>query len=108
MKIAVNNQTGFGQTFYLRDTTDDTKMVFGGADNKWNITKAGQYDVEADVKNLTISIKEHTSTGINNMETTATATAEYFTLSGVRLSAPAKGICVKRLGNRVVKTINRK
>ena len=108
MKIAVNNQTGFGQTFYLRDTTDDTKMVFGGDDNKWNIAKAGQYDVEADVKNLTISIKEHTSTGINNMETTATATAEYFTLSGVRLSAPAKGICVKRMGNKVIKTINKK
>ena len=108
MKIAVNKYTGFGQTFYLKDAADETKMVFGGADNKWNIAKAGQYDVEADVKNLTISIKEHTSTGINNMETTATATAEYFTLSGVRLSAPAKGICVKRLGNKVVKTINRK
>ena len=108
MKIAVNKYTGFGQTFYLRDAADKTKMVFGGEDNKWNIAKAGQYDVEADVKNLTISIKEHTSTGINNMETTATATAEYFTLSGVRLSAPAKGICIKRQGNRVVKTINRK
>ena len=108
MKIAVNKHTGYGQTFYLRDAADETKMVFGGDDNKWNIAKAGQYDVEADVKNLTISIKEHTSTGINNMETTATATAEYFTLSGVRLSAPAKGICVKRLGNKVVKTINRK
>ena len=42
MKIAVNNQTGYGQTFYLRDTTDETKMVFGGDDNKWNITKAGE------------------------------------------------------------------
>lgn len=108
MKIAVNKHTNYGQTFYLRDAADKTKMVFGGDDNKWNIAKAGQYDVEADVKNLTISIKEHTSTGINNMETTATATAEYFTLSGVRLSAPAKGICVKRLGNKVMKTINRK
>ena len=108
MKIAVNKHTGYGQTFYLRDAADETKMVFGGDDNKWNIAKAGQYDVEADVKNLTISIKEHTQTGINNMETTATATAEYFTLSGVRLSAPAKGICIKRQGNRVVKTINRK
>ena len=108
MKIAVNKYTGYDQTFYQRDAADDTKMTFGGDDNKWNISKAGQYDVEADVKNLTISIKEHTSTGINNMETTATATAEYFTLSGVRLSAPAKGICVKRMGNRVVKTINRK
>ena len=107
MKIAVNKHTGYGQTFYLRDAADDAKMVFGGDDNKWNIAKAGQYDVEADVKNLTISIKEHTQTGINNMETTATATAEYFTLSGVRLSAPAKGICVKRLGNKVMKTINK-
>ncbi len=68
MKIAVNKYTGFDQTFYLRDAADKTKMVFGGDDNKWNIAKAGQYDVEADVKNLTISIKEHTSTGINNME----------------------------------------
>ena len=108
MKIAVNKYTGYNQTFYQSDAADKTKMVFGGADNKWNIAKAGQYDVEADVKNLTISFKEHTSTGINNMETTATATAEYFTLSGVRLSAPAKCICVKRQGNRVVKTINRK
>lgn len=108
MKIAVNKYTGYGQTFYQRDAADDTKMTFGGDDNKWNISKAGQYDVEADVKNLTISIKEHTSTGINNMETTATATAEYFTLSGVRLSAPAKGICVKRMGNKVIKTINKK
>ena len=107
MKIAVNKHTGYGQTFYLRDAADETKMVFGGDDNKWNIAKAGQYDVEADVKNLTISIKEHTSTGINNMETTATATAEYFTLSGVRLSAPAKGICVKRMGNKVIKIINK-
>lgn len=108
MKIAVNKYTDYDQTFYLKDAADETKMVFGSDDNKWNIAKAGQYDVEADVKNLTISIKEHTSTGINNMETTATATAEYFTLSGVRLSAPAKGICVKRQGNKVVKTINRK
>ena len=107
MKIAVNKHTNYGQTFYQRDAADETKMVFGGDDNKWNIAKAGQYDVEADVKNLTISIKEHTSTGINNMETTATATAEYFTLSGVRLSAPAKGICVKRMGNKVIKIINK-
>ena len=108
MKIAVNKYTGFGQTFYQRDAADDTKMTFGGDDNKWNISKAGQYDVEADVKNLTISIVEHVANGITNMATTANATADYFTLSGVRLSAPAKGICIKRQGNRVVKTINRK
>lgn len=108
MKIAVNKYTGYDQTFYLRDAADDTKMMFGGDDNKWNIAKAGQYDVEVDVKNLTISIKEHVASGITNMATTANATADYFTISGIRLSAPAKGICIKRQGNRVVKTINRK
>ena len=108
MKIAVNKYTGYGQTFYQRDAADDTKMTFGGDDNKWNISKAGQYDVEADVKNLTISIKEHVANGITNMATTANAKADHFALSGVRLSAPAKGICIKRQGNRVVKTINRK
>lgn len=108
MKIAVNKYTGYGQTFYQRDAADDTKMTFGGDDNKWNISKAGLYDVEADVKNLTISIVEHVANGITNMATTANATADYFTLSGVRLSAPAKGICIKRQVNRVVKTINRK
>ena len=108
MKIAVNKYTGYDQTFYQRDAADDTKMTFGGDDNKWNISKAGQYDVEADVKNLTISIVEHVANGITNMATTANDTADYFTLSGVRLSAPAKGICIKRQGNRVVKTINRK
>ena len=108
MKIAVNKYTGYGQTFYQRDAADNTKMTFGGDDNKWNISKAGQYDVEADVKNLTISIVEHVANGITNMATTANATADYFTLSGVGLSAPAKGICIKRQGNRVVKTINRK
>ena len=108
MKIAVNKYTGYGQTFYQRDAADDTKMTFGGDDNKWNISKAGQYDVEADVKNLTISIVEHVANGITNMATTANATADYFTLSGIRLSAPVKGICIKRQGNRVVKTINRK
>ena len=54
VKVAVNKYTGWGQTFYLRDTTDNTKMVFGGDDNKWHITKAGKYDVREDVVNLTM------------------------------------------------------
>ena len=86
MKIAVNNQTGFGQTFYLRDTTDDTKMVFGGDDNKWNITKAGKYDVEVDVVNMTISIKEYSSTGISSVESSYNAVSVIYDLSGNQIS----------------------
>ncbi|OYP60929.1 SusF/SusE family outer membrane protein [Prevotella sp. P2-180] len=87
MKIAVNNQTGFGQTFYLRDTTDETKMVFGGDDNKWNITKAGTYDVTVDVVNMTISITETNSSGISSAESASNVTTALYDLGGNRLSS---------------------
>lgn len=56
-KIAVNNQTGFGQTFYLRDVADEGKMVFGGDDNKWKITDPGTYRVSVDVLAMTITVE---------------------------------------------------
>ena len=87
MKIAVNNQTGYGQTFYVRDTTDETKMVFGGDDNKWNITKAGKYDVTVDVVNMTISITETSSTGISSAESASNVTTALYDLGGNRVSS---------------------
>ena len=87
MKVAVNNQTGYGQTFYLRDTTDDTKMVFGGDDNKWYITKAGKYDVTVDVVNMTMSITETSSTGISSAESASGVTTALYDLGGNRLSS---------------------
>ena len=87
MKVAVNNQTGYGQTFYLRDTTDDTKMVFGGDDNKWYITKAGKYDVTVDVVNMTISITETSSTGISSAESASGVSTALYGLGGNRLSS---------------------
>ena len=87
MKIAVNNQTGYGQTFYVRDTTDETKMVFGGDDNKWNITKAGEYDVTVDVVNMTISITETSSTGISSAENASNVTTALYDLGGNRVSS---------------------
>lgn len=87
MKVAVNNQTGYGQTFYLCDTADDTKMVFGGDDNKWYITKAGKYDVTVDVVNMTMSIKETSSTGILSAECASGVTTALYDLGGNRLSS---------------------
>ena len=87
MKVAVNNQTGYGQTFYLCDTADDTKMVFGGDDNKWYITKAGKYDVTVDVVNMTMSITETSSTGILSAECASGVTTALYDLGGNRLSS---------------------
>ena len=107
MKIAVNNQTGFGQKFYLRDAANETKMVFGGDDNKWNITKAAKYDIVADTKNLTISITEDTGTGIAETEAVAEQQTEWFTLSGVKVAQPRNGVFVKRQGKKIVKVLVR-
>ena len=107
MKIAVNNQTGFGQTFYLRDTTDDTKMVFGGDDNKWNITKAGKYDVTVDVVNMTISITETSSTGISSAESASNVTTALYDLGGNRVSSEnlRPGCYIQKSGSKIKKII---
>ena len=107
MKIAVNNQTGFGQTFYLRDTTDETKMVFGGDDNKWNITKAGTYDVTVDVVNMTISITDVSSTGISSAEADSNVTPALYDLGGNRVSSGTlrPGCYIQKYGSKTKKII---
>ena len=107
MKIAVNNQTGYGQTFYLRDTTDETKMVFGGDDNKWNITKAGKYDVTVDVVNMTISITETSSTGISSAEIASNVTTALYDLGGNRVSSGTlrPGCYIQKYGSKTKKII---
>ena len=94
MKVAVNKYGGFDQTFYLRDLSDDTKMVFGGDDNKWNITEAGTYDVKVDVAAMTISIQKHTPSGIGVVKGTTAAPAAYYTIAGVKSNAAAKGLTI--------------
>lgn len=107
MKIAVNNQTGFGQTFYLRDTTDETKMVFGGDDNKWNITKAGTYEVTVDVVNMTISITETSSTGISSAESASNVTTALYDLGGNSVSSKnlRPGCYIQKSGSKIKKII---
>lgn len=59
-KFATNKYLGFtDQLFYVKDATDDTKMVLGGEDIKWNITEPATYDVEVNVADMTISLKKH-------------------------------------------------
>ena len=108
MKIAVNNQTRYDeQTFYLRDTTDETKMVFGGDDNKWNITKAGKYDVTVDVVNMTISITDVSSTGISSAEADSNVTPALYDLGGNRVSSGIlrPGCYIQKSGSKIKKII---
>lgn len=104
-KLCINTQTGYGQTFFLVDPNDPTKMVFGGDDNKWKVTEAGDYDISANVKDLTISIKKHETAGISRITEEIKAAPEYFTLTGVKVSRPVSGVYVKRLNGKCTKVV---
>ena len=104
-KLCINTQTGYGQTFFLVDPNDPTKMVFGGDDNKWKVTEAGDYDISANVKDLTISIKKHERAGISRITEEIKAAPEYFTLTGVKVSRPVSGVYVKRENGKCTKVV---
>ena len=107
LKFGTNVYAGFDQMFYLRDMSNGGKIVFGGDDNKWKITKEeeGTYDVTVDVAAMTVSFTKVDPTAISAVETANNAPATYYTLSGVNVEKPVSGVYVKRQGGRTVKVV---
>ena len=105
LKFGTNVYAGFDQMFYLRDVTDEGKIVFGGNDNKWNITEEATYDVTVDVAAMTVSFTKVDPTAINAVETTSEAPASYYTLGGMQVEKPVAGVYVKRQGGKTVKVM---
>ena len=105
LKFGTNVYAGFDQMFYLRDLSDEGKIVFGGADNKWEITEEATYDVTVDVAAMTVSFTKVNPTAISSVETANNAPAVYYTLSGVKVEKPVAGVYVKRQGGKSVKVI---
>ena len=105
LKFGTNVYAGFDQMFYLRDSSDEGKIVFGGDDNKWNFTEEATYDVTVDVAAMTVSFTKVNPTAISTVETANNAPAVYYTLSGVKVEKPVAGIYVKRQGGKSVKVV---
>ncbi len=105
LKFGTNVYAGFDQMFYLRDVSDKGKIVFGGDDNKWDITEEGTYDVTVDVAAMTVSFTKVDPTAISAIETANNAPATYYTLNGVKVEKPVSGVYVKRQGGRTVKVV---
>lgn len=82
-----------GKYFYFADPTDENKMILNSdSDDQWTITEAGEYDVTANVADLTISITKSMGAGIENVAAeTSTIAPVYYNLSGVRVAQPAAG-----------------
>lgn len=105
-KFIVNKYMGFDQTAYVKDAADDSKVVYGGDDNKWNITEAGTYDVKLNLADMTISVTKKGSTGISSVNADVTSSAEYYTLDGKRVNGfSGKGIYIKRQAGKSVKVV---
>ena len=105
LKFGTNVYAGFDQMFYLRDLTDEGKIVFGGDDNKWNFTEEATYDVTIDVAAMTVSFTKVDPTAINAVETTSEAPVTYYTLGGIQVEKPVAGVYVKRQGGKTVKVV---
>ena len=105
LKFGTNVYAGFDQMFYLRDLSDEGKIVFGGDDNKWKITEEATYDVTVDVAAMTVSFTKVDPTAISTVETANNAPAVYYTLSGVKVEKPVAGVYVKRQGGKSVKVV---
>ena len=105
LKFGTNVYAGFDQMFYLRDVTDEGKIVFGGDDNKWNFTEEATYDVTIDVAAMTVSFTKVDPTAINAVETASEAPATYYTLGGIQVEKPVAGVYVKRQGGKAVKVV---
>lgn len=105
-KFIVNKYMGFDQTAYVKDAADDSKVVYGGNDNKWNITEAGTYDVKLDLANMTITVAKKGATGISSVNADVTSPAEFYTLDGKRVNGfSGKGIYIKRQAGKSVKVV---
>lgn len=105
LKFGTNVYAGFDQMFYLRDLSDEGKIVFGGDDNKWNFTEEATYDVTVDVAAMTVSFTKVDPTAISTVEPANNAPAVYYTLSGVKVEKPVAGVYVKRQGGKSVKVV---
>lgn len=95
--------------WYFRDAADENKIALGqDGDLQWNITADGVYTVSVDVKADTISIKSGATLGVVTVDADVNETAtEYYTLSGVRVDKPQKGIFIRKNGADVSKVVIR-
>lgn len=93
--------------YYFKDADDAGKMVLGQTDpndSQWSIEEDGTYTVAANTLINSISIKKEISSGVADIATD-NSPAVYYTLDGVKVNNPAKGLYIVKQGSKVSKVI---
>lgn len=99
----IPNRSWDADCFATMDPANPSKMVVGGADNKWRITVAGNYNVEVNTRDNTLRFADaNLWTGVGEVDVEEIE-AEYYTLTGVRVLNPDKGIYIRKKGNKIEK-----
>ena len=71
-KFPVNRNSGWGQDFFMKFS--DTQMALQKSpDSKWDITEAGNYDIDINLQTLSITIEKQTTTLSPNFNTSKIA-----------------------------------
>lgn len=92
--------------WYYRSTEDPAKIALGQAgDEQWTIDNGGYYDIKVNLQTSAISITESDDTGTLVINPSLDETPRYWTLDGVEVSNPTKGLYIRRIGDRVEKVI---
>ncbi|MFW9603315.1 MAG: SusF/SusE family outer membrane protein, partial [Prevotella sp.] len=71
-KLPVNRNSGWDQDFFMKSS--DTQMALQKSpDSKWDITEAGNYDIDINLQTLSITIEKQTTTLSPNFNTSKIA-----------------------------------
>ena len=113
-KIATDRDGDYSQKFFFRDANDYGRVSEDGTgDRQWSVGSDANYTVSVNMQNMTISIRTADQsnargfsgadefTSINNVETSYVDDDVYYTLQGVRVSNPDKGVYVIK-GKKVI------
>ena len=74
--------------------------------NSWQIT-AGVYNFKVDILNQTVTVTEGEESGVDAIEANDNAPAEYYTIGGVKVANPDKGIYIVRRNGKYSKEVIR-
>lgn len=94
--------------YYFRDADNAGKISTNGdGDNQWSVDADHAYTVTVNTIADTISIDEtsNISSRIEMTETISTDGVEYFSLQGLKVVNPLKGIFIRKIGDKTVKVI---
>lgn len=94
--------------YYFRDADDAGKISTNGdGDNQWSVAADHVYAVAVNTVADTISIEETNNSAIliETFDNPGDEAAEYYTLQGIKVVNPEKGLYIVKTGNKVSKVI---